>query len=199
MECLNEKIKNLYLELCYVRIEWSLFKEINSKDDVEHIYVQNEEMFLSMKDSLLYSIIMRVAKICENDTEVNSIYKVFNCCSSSSIFSKIISKSEIDLLKNNLEEKIIIEKEGKKINLIKKWRDKYFAHYSKLISTFELQKEFAISNKTMDDIIDCLYDIIETFNKKFEISINDSQTEKSLELVKKQFNFFYDNGKKFYE
>ena len=145
MECLNEKIKNLYLELCYVRIEWSLFKEINSKDDVEHIYVQNEEMFLSMKDSLLYSIIMRVAKICENDTEVNSIYKVFNCCSSSSIFSKIISKSEIDLLKNNLEEKIIIEKEGKKINLIKKWRDKYFAHYSKLISTLELQKEFAIS------------------------------------------------------
>lgn len=31
MECLKEKITNLYLELSYVRLEWELMKEIDDK------------------------------------------------------------------------------------------------------------------------------------------------------------------------
>ena len=31
MECLKEKIENLYLELSYVRLEWELMKEIDKK------------------------------------------------------------------------------------------------------------------------------------------------------------------------
>ena len=99
MECLKEKIENLYLELSYVRLEWELMKEIDKKTNCsdEKIIKKNEELILTLKDSLWYAIIMRLAKICEDDTQVNSIYKIFNCCSTNPIVvrKKIISEKEL--------------------------------------------------------------------------------------------------------
>ena len=112
MECLKEKIENLYLELSYVRLEWELMKEIDKKTNCsdEKIIKKNEELILTLKDSLWYAIIMRLAKICEDDTQVNSIYKIFNCCSTNPIVvrKKIISEKEllekIEKLEKRVEE-----------------------------------------------------------------------------------------------
>lgn len=194
MECLKEKIRNLYLELGYVRYEWNLLRELDDKikNDFEDELPSNRELILSIKDSLWYAIIMRIARICEDDKQVNSIYKVFNCCTSSSYISKqkIIDSKDIEKMKEKLEIAITSE-DGKETNLIKCWRDKYLAHYSKLVDPLSVQEEFLLTNKKLDSIIETILEILMTLNEKFNIGINDIYATKQIEILKKQFDYIY--------
>ena len=194
MECLKEKIENLYMELSYVRLEWELMKEIDKKINKsnEKLINKNEELILSLKDSLWYAIIMRLAKICEDDIQVNSMYKIFNCCSTNPIVvrKKIISEREI------LEMKIkvisaITDESGENINLIKGWRDKYLAHYSKLVSPKETQEVFLITEKRLDYIISTLLEILKELINKFNIEIDDIYIQTKAYALKNEFNIIY--------
>ena len=192
MEILKEKIKNLYLELAYVRFEWNLLKELDKKlgGDAKET---GQELVLSLKDALWYAVIMRIAKICEKDTEVNSIYKILNYCKDNPTIAKkkIFTIQEIEDIKKQIVI-AITDESGENINLIKSWRDKYLAHYSKLVTPECTQKEFLITNKKLDHIIDVLLTIIMDFNRRFNININDIYVEKRVELLKKQFDNIYE-------
>ena len=195
MECLKEKIENLYLELSYVRLEWELMKEIDKKTNCsdEKIIKKNEELILTLKDSLWYAIIMRLAKICEDDTQVNSIYKIFNCCSTNPIVvrKKIISEKELLEMKIKVISAITDESENN-INLIKGWRDKYLAHYSKLVTPKETQEVCLMTEKRLDYIIVTLLDVLKKLIEKFNINIDDIYMQTKTDALKNEFNIICD-------
>ena len=195
MECLKEKIENLYLELSYVRLELELMKEIDKKTNCsdEKIIKKNEELILTLKDSLWYAIIMRLAKICEDDTQVNSIYKIFNCCSTNPIVvrKKIISEKELLEMKIKVISAITDESENN-INLIKGWRDKYLAHYSKLVTPKETQEVFLMTEKRLDYIIVTLLDVLKKLIEKFNINIDDIYMQTKTDALKNEFNIICD-------
>lgn len=159
---------------------------------IGELFSKNEELILSLKDSLWYSIIMRIAKICEDDTQVNSIYKIFNCCSTNPIVArkKIISEKEISDMKLKIFS-AIIDENGENINLIKGWRDKYLAHYSKLESPKVTQEEFLITKKRLDYVIDALLNILKELIKKFKIEIDDIYIQTRIHALKNEFNNIY--------
>lgn len=153
---------------------------------------KNEELILSLKDSLWYSIIMRIAKICEDDTQVNSIYKIFNCCSTNPIVArkKIISENEISDMKLKISS-AIKDESGENINLIKGWRDKYLAHYSKLENPKVTQEEFLITKKKLDYIVEVLLNILKELIEKFKIGIDDIYIKTKIHALKNEFNNIY--------
>lgn len=194
MECLKEKIVNLYLELSYVRIEWELMKKIDDtiNNTDEKIISKNEELIFALKDSIWYSIIMRIAKICENDTQVNSIYKIFNCCLSNPEVARknIISEDELSKMRKNVEV-AIYDESGENINLIKGWRDKYLAHYSKLENPQITQEEYLITRNKLNHIIETLKKILLKIIDKFNIEIDDVYVRAKIEALKNEFNIIY--------
>ena len=181
-----EKIENLYLELSYVRLEWELMKEIDKKTNCsdEKIIKKNEELILTLKDSLWYAIIMRLAKICEDDTQVNSIYKIFNCCSTNPIVvrKKIISEKELLEMKIKVISAITDESENN-INL---------THYSKLVTPKETQEVFLMTEKRLDYIIVTLLDVLKKLIEKFNINIDDIYMQTKTDALKYEFNIICD-------
>lgn len=135
---------------------------------------------------------MRIAKICEDDTQVNSLYKVFNCCLGNPYIArqKIIPEEDIGKMKKNLN-KAITDDNNEKINLIKSWRDKYLAHCSKLINAKVAQEEFRLDYEKLDNIINILYEILDIFNRKFNLNIDDKSISTKIAIQKSQFNFIY--------
>ena len=121
-------------------------------------YTQNNKgLIFLLKDSIWYAIIMRIAKICDEDKEANNIKKIVDYCKSNNKITeqKRITHEELDKLYKNLKV-AITDESGKAINLIKCWRDKYAAHYSKLTNPLDTQKKYLITDKKMEKIINTL-------------------------------------------
>lgn len=159
--------------------------------------MNNIELLLSIKDSLWYAIIMRLAKICEDDTQVNSIYKIINCCMDNSLIVKqnFISVDSLKEMKFKIN-CAITDESGNNINLLKSWRDKYLAHYSKLVDPLSTQEKFLLTNNKLDHIINVLVESLELLKQCFDIDINDIYIIKKIENLKMQFNSIYNVLKK---
>lgn len=156
-------------------------------------YTQNnKELIFLLKDSLWYAIIMRIAKICDEDENANNIKKIIDCCKSNKIIAEQIklTHKELDKLYKNLSV-AITDESGNAINLIKCWRDKYAAHYSKLTDPLDTQKKYLITDKKMEKIISTLTNILIVLCKEFDIEIDESRVSIQTENIKQQLNYLY--------
>ena len=162
-------------------------------------YTQNNKgLIFLLKDSLWYAIIMRIAKICDEDKEANNIKKIIDCCKSDKIITeqKKITHEELDKLYKSL--KVAITDESRNaINLIKCWRDEYAAHYSKLTNPLDTQKKYLITDKKMEKIINILTNTLKILCEKFNIEIDATRVSIQTENIKQQLSYLY--NKKLYE
>lgn len=190
----KEKIIYLNSELRYVILEWTLLKEIDNKIEECSSLRENKTIWL-LKESLWYAIIMKIAKIMEKEdkSKVN-INKVFNFCRSNSIVNKknIISEEQIKEMENKIQQ---ISKEtneiGEEIDLIKCWRDEYLSHNDKMKDLLEFQKNYLITNRKMEKIINSISDILNVLCEKFEINFNEVNLNNEIEEITKQVDFIY--------
>lgn len=86
----------------------------------------------------------------------------------------------------------ITDESENNINLIKGWRDKYLAHYSKLVTPKETQEVFLMTEKRLDYIIVTLLDVLKKLIEKFNINIDDIYMQTKTDALKNEFNIICD-------
>ena len=130
-------------------------------------------MVFSVKDSLWYSIVMRLAKILD-ERDKKSIFGVLNSVikNKERIKFKNLNQKEIDYIIAKLcSMKKDINEEGKSIDIFKEIRDNYFAHLDRIVSPFDAQEKAFLGKKRIDNIIEECSSTIKKLCNEFCIDI----------------------------
>ncbi len=190
----KEKFYYLNLELNYAILEWNLLKELDSKIDECNLLRENKTILI-LKESLWYAIIMKVAKITEQeDKSKNNINKILNFYMTNSNIRKknTITEKIVKDMKNKISQMSKeVNEVGNDIDLIKCWRDKFLAHNDKKQDIIGMQRQYLLTNNKMNKIMNTLSEVFKTLSKEFEICNNDIEISNEIKEIRNQVNYIY--------
>ena len=187
MEKIIKQMEILYLELQYVKLENVLMKNIDESINNGEIYIEKyKTIIFCIKDSLWYSIITRMAKICEESKDSNNIFKILNSLKSNPEIanSKNFNLEEIKKIINNIKKAINYDEKNKDKMEIKIWRDKYLVHLDKCAeSPTQMQDLALITRSKLEHIIDVLSKSFQFIFNKLKIQISEDDINFKLKIL----------------
>ena len=188
MEEIKIGVETIYLELLYIKFEWTLMKKMDEsliKDEASFNKIKTISFF--MIDSLWYAIIMRIAKIWDNTKKTGSLLKILNkieTCPDMKDLREKISIQEISKIKTNINNVMEdINTEGEINNLFIESRHKYFAHLCNLNSPKEVQKLYLIGKNRVDSVVTILFEVVERLCKELHIVIAKEDFKHKLNIL----------------
>ncbi len=190
------KIETLYLELFYVKLEWELMQNID-KTYYKNDYNNYKTVMFAMKDSLWYSIMMRLSKILDS-RDKKSLSSVLNCIKKDSLIKnmKLFEEKDLEFMITKLESlKSDFDEKGNLLNLFEENRDNYFAHIDEFKSPFEAQEKVFIGSNRINLLIDESSKILKELSKKFKININTEIDNKRVEILNMEYEDMYNRIK----
>ena len=192
---IKTKIEILYMELFYVKLEWKLMHNIDltySQKDKNH-YNNYKIVMFSIKDSLWYSIIMRLSKILDT-RDKKSLLSILICIKNDFLIKKmnLFRETDLEFMITNLNSyKSDFDEDGNYLDLFKECRDNYFAHIDEFKSPFEAQQKVLISNNRINLLIDECSKILEELNDKFKMGISSERDNKVIEILELEYKNMY--------
>ena len=188
MEEIKIGVETIYLELLYIKFEWTLMKKMDEsliKDEASFNKIKTISFFFFF--SLWYAIIMRIAKIWDNTKKTGSLLKILNkieTCPDMKDLREKISIQEISKIKTNINNVMEdINTEGEINNLFIESRHKYFAHLGNLNSPKEVQKLYLIGKNRVDSVVTILFEVVERLCKELHIVIAKEDFKHKLNIL----------------